>query len=138
MSKRQSATSKPENMAAQFVKLRQEIASISKKLDALRAFITEISQIASFDKEDVAQTVQTYKTLAMTLQEKEETLKYREELYHQHIVKLNTTIVNRQQFLEKVGSTDLFETFPELLAFYVEKQAILTNSLDQLKSKLDN
>jgi hypothetical protein len=74
----------------------------------------------------------------MNLQEKEQTLKYREELYHQHIVKLNTTITSRQQFLERVGSTDLFETFPELLSYYVEKQAVLSNSLDQLKAKLEN
>ena len=122
----------------QFAKLRQEIALVSKQLDNLRLFITEISRIASFDKEDIAQTIQTYKTLAMNLQEKEQTLKYREELYHQHIVKLNTTITSRQQFLERVGSTDLFETFPELLSYYVEKQAVLSNSLDQLKAKLEN
>jgi hypothetical protein len=135
--KKNKQTLSAPDSPVQFERLREEINVISARLTQLRDFITEISQKSGFDQEDVERTVQVYKELAMSLQEKEQSLKYREELYTQHIVRLDEMINSRQKFLEKMGSNDLFQTFPELLNFYVEKQATLTDTLEQLKLKLD-
>ena len=121
----------------QFDRLRGEIAAIKSQLETLRSFIAEISKNASFDQTDVEKSVEAYKTLAMSLQAKEQDLQYREDLYNKHIRRLEGIIDSRQGFLEQETQNALFAKFPDLLQYYVSKQSSLSESLTELKTKLE-
>ena len=138
MPKKSANGERKEPSGVQFDKLKNTIRCIQSELLILRTFIAEISRNTSFDKADLEKAVDTYKALALTLQEKELDLKYREDLYEKHIKQLEHTIQQRQGFLEQPPQNELFSKFPDLLQFYVTKQATLSESLTQLKTNLES
>lgn len=135
--KSRKKTTSENDGAVQFQNLKKEIAQIKHQLENLRQFISEISQNSAFDKTDVEQTSNRYKELAMKLQERETTLKYREDLYEKHIVNLENLISERQRYLELSQQNQLFNQFPDLLEYYVNKQAQLSEQLQGLRTQLE-
>jgi multidrug resistance efflux pump len=132
--------------------IHERVDSDQKTLTSLQELLREIkSRPQAFDDEDqsvvsgVIETVQTdlsqaEKDLAQAekdLAQKKKDSEKRQKMYQSTVVRMEKALKEREQVFEMIMErTDLFERRPDLMKAFVDKQVLLTKSLEELKHKL--
>ena len=85
-----------------------------------------------FDKEDIYIVSETHKQVLQKYNEKVASFQYKKSLYDGQIKSIQLQVDKRIQLLKDPKYEKTFKQFPELLSYYVQKQASMNQSLDNV------
>lgn len=119
-----------------FITHEARIANLSSQLAKLEVLYSNI-QDTQFDDEDRQMVSYKIADLKQIRQTAEETLRQKRQIYETQIKQMQIQLDARQTSLETCDTNAvIFQDFPDILQYFVQKQTRLNHSLEQIKKQL--
>ena len=117
-----------------FDNIKKDIKALECQLHDLATLKDSMSSVTPdiFDKEDIYIVSETHKQVLQKCTEKVASFQYKKRLYDGQIKSIQIQVDKRIQLLKDPKYEKTFKQFPELLSFYVQKQASMNQSLDNV------